>query len=62
MHNAEEAVRLAKVACQQTRFKDPAILDTLAASYAAAGRFPEAIKTNRLALDLAHRAGSDNLA
>jgi Flp pilus assembly protein TadD len=33
--------------------KDPAALDTLAAAYAEAGRFPEAVQTARQALSLA---------
>ena len=37
------AVALAQQACQLTRYRQAACLDVLAAAYAAAGRFPEAV-------------------
>jgi tetratricopeptide (TPR) repeat protein len=51
--NGAEAVKLAERAVQVSGGQDPAYLDTLAAAYAEAGRFPEAIATARKALDLA---------
>ncbi|MBN2182286.1 MAG: sulfatase-like hydrolase/transferase [Sedimentisphaerales bacterium] len=48
-----EAVKLALKCCEITQFKEPAYINTLAVSYAAAGDFPEAVKTARRALDIA---------
>jgi tetratricopeptide (TPR) repeat protein len=50
--NGSQAVELAQQAEQLSRGKHPEILDTLAAAYAEAGRFPEAIETAQRALDL----------
>ena len=51
--NGAEAVKLAERAVQLSGARNPAYLDTLAAAYAEAGRFPEAIATARKALDIA---------
>ena len=56
------AVRLAERACQLSGRKYPAFLDTLAAAYAEAGRFPEAVATAREAAALAASQGDKNLA
>jgi len=53
-----EAVRLAEGACQATGGANPAVLDILAAAYASAGRFPEAVGTAEQAITLAKAAGS----
>ena len=45
-----EAVRLAERASRLTDRKNAAVLDVLAAAYAAAGRFNEAVATARSAL------------
>jgi hypothetical protein len=37
-------------------------VDTLAAAYAAAGRFPDAVKTTERAIDLAESANQQQLA
>jgi len=60
--NGAEAVRMAERACELTERKDPAKLKTLAAAYAEAGRFPEAIATAQRAADLAADAGQKGLA
>ncbi len=52
-----EAVRLAEHACAVTGRGDPTLLNTLAAAYAEAGRFPEAINTAQEAIALARTAG-----
>ena len=55
VRDASRAVRLAEEACKVTTFKEPALLDTLAAAYAAAGRFDEAVNTAETALKLAEK-------
>lgn len=60
--NAAEAVRLAKKACELTEYKQPDLLDTLAAAYAAAGKFTEAVKTAEKAIELAMLSGNKPLA
>jgi tetratricopeptide (TPR) repeat protein len=59
---AERAVQLAEQACEITGHRMPAVLDTLAAAYAAAGRFAEAVSTAERALELAESAGQKELA
>jgi tetratricopeptide (TPR) repeat protein len=51
--NGAEAVALARRAVELSGGRDPAVLDTMAAAYAEAGRFPEAVETAQKALDLA---------
>ncbi len=48
-----EAVRLAERACQLTEYKQPMMVGTLAAAYAEAGRFDEAVATAQKARGLA---------
>lgn len=60
--NSDEAVRLATRACELTGYAQPDILDTLAAAYAAAGKFPQAIETAKKAFKLAEDAGREDLA
>jgi tetratricopeptide (TPR) repeat protein len=59
---AAQAVELASRACQATQQKNPAFLETLAAAYAEAGRFQEAISTSKNAIRLARDAGHESLA
>ena len=47
-----QAVALAERACQLTDRKDASLLDTLAAAYAEAGRFDQAVQTVREAISL----------
>src|SRR5207302_10225393 len=58
---AEESVDAAMEICQATRFSDPRFLDTLAAAYAETGRFEEAVRAARRALDLAAAARQHTL-
>jgi predicted Zn-dependent protease len=60
--NAAEAVQLAETARRQGRPEDPASLDVLAAAYAAAGRFPDALHAAETALHLAESSGQTALA
>ncbi|MGD0745273.1 MAG: tetratricopeptide repeat protein, partial [Verrucomicrobiota bacterium] len=53
LRNGNQAVALAQRANQLTGDGDPAVLGTLAAAYAEAGRFPEAVATAQRALQLA---------
>jgi tetratricopeptide (TPR) repeat protein len=58
--NGSEAVRLAEAACRITKRQQTGILDTLAAAYAEAGRFDEAIKTTEEIRALAAAANDTN--
>jgi Flp pilus assembly protein TadD len=57
-----EAVELAERANQLTGGKRPDVLDALAAAYAAAGWFPEAVAAGRKALELARQQNDRALA
>jgi arylsulfatase A-like enzyme/Flp pilus assembly protein TadD len=58
----DEAVRLAEAAAERTARRQPVILDTLAAAYAAAGDFDRATATAEEATALASSGGQDALA
>jgi tetratricopeptide (TPR) repeat protein len=58
VRNGAEAVALATRAQQLTGGKDSAILDTLSAAYAEAGKFPEAVDTEQQAVTLARQQGN----
>jgi protein O-mannosyl-transferase len=62
IRNAAEAVKLAERASQLSRGKEPAVLGTLAAAYAEAGRFADALQTAAKALTLATEQGNQPLA
>jgi hypothetical protein len=55
------AVKLAEDACRQTRFENPQMIGTLAAAYAEAGRFDEAISAAQKACALASQSGDEQL-
>jgi protein O-mannosyl-transferase len=57
-----EAVALARRAVKLSDERMPAMLDTLAAAYAEAGRFDEAVQTAQKALDLALEQKNETLA
>ena len=61
LHDPQEAIRLAKRACELTQSQNPVMLDTLAAAYAATGRFDEAVETAEKALKLAQEANQQQL-
>jgi spermidine synthase len=62
VRDASEAVELAERACELTGHEDAAILDTLAAAYAEAGRFGQAVTTAQTAMALATHAPAKELA
>ena len=62
LRNSAEAIQFAQRARQLTAGREPAVLDTLAAAYAEAGRFPEAVESARQALALARQQGKRPLA
>ncbi|HTQ49193.1 MAG TPA: tetratricopeptide repeat protein [Candidatus Acidoferrales bacterium] len=62
LRNGPRAVELAQRAVQLSAGTSPQILDTLAAAYAEAGRFPEAITTARRALELSSAQSNKPLA
>jgi Tfp pilus assembly protein PilF len=60
--NPKQAVRLAERASKLTGYKNPTVLDTLAAAYAADGNFPQAIATAEKAVKLADSLGQKDLS
>jgi tetratricopeptide (TPR) repeat protein len=62
LRDGNEAVRLAQKACELTQNQQPPILGTLAAAYAEAGRFSDAVNTAERAIALAKSAGMGELA
>ncbi len=62
LRNGPEAVRLAERACQLTQNKERVIVGTLAAAYAEAGRFDEAVAAAQKAINLAKAAGDEAFA
>jgi protein O-mannosyl-transferase len=62
LRNGPEAVSLAERACQLTDFQDAQSIGTLAAAYAEAGRFDEAIATARKAYGVALADGERDIA
>jgi tetratricopeptide (TPR) repeat protein len=59
--DAVRAADLAQRACELTSNRRAGYLDTLAAAYAAAGRFNEAVATAQKAIELARAAGQPKL-
>jgi tetratricopeptide (TPR) repeat protein len=57
-----DAVRLAERAASLTRHRDMVALDALAAAYASAGRFEDAMRVARIGLDSAAAAGQSDVA
>ena len=59
--NGEEAVRLAEEMCQVLDHPSPSMLSTLAASYAEAGRYADAVSTLEKAIQLASQSNKSKL-
>lgn len=62
LRNPTYAASLAKKACELTKYKNPQVLDTLGAAYAAAGNFDKAIETSLKAIDIARTKNKNDLA
>jgi tetratricopeptide (TPR) repeat protein len=62
LRNGTEAVMLAEKACKLTDYKEPLLVGTLAAAYAEAGRFTEAVSAAEKARALALAAGKQAIA
>jgi Flp pilus assembly protein TadD len=62
LRDGKGAVELAERACALSGYGDAGCLDTLAAAFAEAGRFPEAVATAKRAISLAEHAGAGALA
>ncbi|HEY3853942.1 MAG TPA: tetratricopeptide repeat protein [Verrucomicrobiae bacterium] len=60
--NPVEAIQLASRACALTRTNDPIKIETLANSYAAEGRFEEAVAWSQTAREVALAHGQTNIA
>ena len=61
LRDGKYAVRLAKRACEITGYQITVMVGTLAAAYAEAGRFDEAVATGQKACALASELGETNL-
>jgi 4-amino-4-deoxy-L-arabinose transferase-like glycosyltransferase len=62
LRNGSEAVNLARRACDLTQERSTVYIGTLAAAYAEAGNFPEAISTAERAIRCARLRGQEELA
>jgi Flp pilus assembly protein TadD len=61
LRNGPRAVELAQRACRLTDFKQTMFVGTLAAAYAEAGRFDDAMATTQKAITLAQQNGERDL-
>ncbi len=62
IRDVNKAAELARRACELTGYKEAAILDTMAITYAAAGEFDDAVMRAKQAVELAKATGQDKLA
>jgi tetratricopeptide (TPR) repeat protein len=62
LHNPTDAIKYAQRACELSGYEQPSLLDTLAVAYAAAGNFPEAVKTAEKAIKSAEDTNDKKLA
>jgi tetratricopeptide (TPR) repeat protein len=62
LRHGAQAVELAERACRLTHYREPQLIGTLAAAYAEAGRFADAIKSAEQAKELATASGRKQLA
>ena len=62
IRNGQQALQLALHACQLENYKVFAVVDTLAAAYAETGKFDQAVKTAKTAMQLAQKGGLTPIA
>jgi Flp pilus assembly protein TadD len=62
VRNGSDAVRFAEQACRLTNRTNPGLIGTLAAAYAEAGRFNDAVEAAGQAAALAEAAGNSQFA
>jgi Flp pilus assembly protein TadD len=62
VRNGADAVRFAEQCCRLTGYQRPQMISVLAAAYAEAGRFTEAVAAARKAIDLARASGDARFA
>ena len=62
VRSGTEAVQRAERACHLTDYKQAGMISTLAAAYAEAGRFPEAVTTAEMAVKMQNANGDTRLA
>jgi len=60
--DADRAIEFARRACELGGYKEAELLDTLAAAYAAAGRFNDAVRTAQQGIDAAKAGGREDWA
>jgi len=60
--DANKAIGFAEKVCKLTEYKKPEFLDTLAATYAAVGRFDDAVNKASQAIEIAKANGKKDLA
>jgi lipopolysaccharide biosynthesis regulator YciM len=60
--DGKRAVQLAERACDLTQYQQPIMVGTLAAAYAEAGRFDDAVATAQKARDIALALGQKDIA
>lgn len=62
LRNGDEAVRLSQHACELTHYERPLLIGTLAAAYAEAGRFSDAVAKAKQAEEIATKSGLKEVA
>ena len=61
-YEPKRAIDLAERACELTKYQEPSLLDTLAAAYAAAGNFAQAVRTAEKAVELTVSLRNEEMA